>query len=78
MVNKCPYCTLMTVGVVGIIFATYLYYGLGAVMFLLSAIAMVIGIALHAILRIRKEEEEKEIRFKSEWMIANLCAKMKE
>jgi len=87
MVNKCPYCTVMALGVVGITVATYLYYGIGAVMFLWSAIVLVVGIAFHAILRIRKEELENEIRIKSEWMIANLggptpalpkCARLEE
>jgi len=39
----------MALGVVGITVATYLYYGIGAVMFLWSAIVLVVGIAFHAI-----------------------------
>ena len=71
MVNKCAFCTVMTVGVVVVTIGTYLYYGLGAVLFLLSAIVQVISIATHIINRIRKEEAENETRIKAQWLIAN-------
>lgn len=71
MVNKCAFCNAMAVGVVVVTIGTYLYYGPGAVLFLLSAIVQVISIAAHTINRIRKEEAENETRLKAQWLIAN-------
>ena len=56
MVNNCPYCTVMALGVVFVTSMTGLYFGIGALLFVLTVIVLMLGIMFHAVNKMRKDE----------------------
>ena len=56
MVNDCPFCTVMALGVVFVTCITGLYFGFGALMMVLTVIVLMLGIMFHAVNKMRKDE----------------------
>ena len=58
MVNKCVYCTVMSVGLLCIIVYMFVHYGPDAGFCLLSALMFCCGILFHTITRTRENEQQ--------------------
>ena len=56
MVNNCPFCTVMALGVIIVTCITGGYFGFGAMMMVLTVIVLMLGIMFHAVNKMRKDE----------------------
>jgi hypothetical protein len=47
MVNNCPSCTVMAGGIIVVLICLFCYYGLGALLFAVTALILAFGISYH-------------------------------